>query len=141
MYEINSMLQELIDYSKDYNMDEISKEELNLKLDLLSERLQRVEINFNEQPMDILPKHVKNSFNALLFQSKYRTIESIQTLIESTDKRSYNVRVRQVLGHKLYFRSLYRTMWNNINAYVTRNGLQYWNTNMQIFVLGGNENE
>jgi hypothetical protein len=141
MYEINSMLEELMEYSKEYNMDEISKEELNLKLDLLISRIEKVEINFTEQPMDTLPEYVKGSFNALLFQSKYKAIESIKTLKDAKEKRSVNARLRKVLGNKLYFRSLYSVMWKNINGYVNRNGLQHWNPNMQIFIIqGGNEN-
>ncbi|MFJ7729279.1 hypothetical protein ACIQXV_24540 [Neobacillus sp. NPDC097160] len=140
MNEINALCHELILYSTEWYQDEISKEELNLKMDLLLSRIDKIEINYR-QPLDISSVKAKDSFNSLLVKTKYKATASINTLIATSNKKTYKAKVNFLLKNQLYFGSLHRTMRNNINAYVLRNQLSYWNPNVEIFKLGGNENE
>jgi hypothetical protein len=140
MNEINAICQELIDYSKDWYQDEITKDELNLKLDLLISRIERLEINYR-QPLDMASDKAKSTFDSLLSKTKYKAVSSIKVLKATSKKQSYKAKVNFLLKNKLYFGSFARTIQNNIQGYLHRNQLQYWNPNLSIFKLGGNVNE
>ncbi|WP_413299714.1 hypothetical protein AA0X95_16605 [Bacillus sp. 1P10SD] len=140
MNEINSICQELIDYSKEWYQEEITKEELNIKLELLINRIERIEINYR-QPLDLASDKAKDSLNSLLSKTRYKAIIGINNLIATTNKKAYTSKVNFLLKNKLYYGSLQRTMKNNIQGYIHRNQLHYWNPNVEIFKLRGNENE
>ncbi|MFB5196153.1 hypothetical protein ACE198_14690 [Neobacillus sp. KR4-4] len=140
MNEINTICQELIDYSKEWYQDEITKDELNLKLDLLISRIERIEINYR-QPLDMASDKAKDTFNSLLAKTRYKAIISLNTLKATSKKQSYKAKVNFILKNKMFYGNLHRTMRNNIQGYLHRNQLQYWNPNLSIFKLGGMENE
>jgi hypothetical protein len=133
--EINAICQELIQYSTEFFKDEITKDELNIKLDLLIGRIERIEINYS-QPLEIKNDRVLQSFQQLLFKSKFKAIESISGLKATSRKQSYTAKLNRILKNKLYFSSLQRTLQNTAKAYVLKNQLQYWNPNLQVFKLG-----
>jgi hypothetical protein len=140
MNEINALCQEIIDYSKEWYQDEITKEELNIKLSLLESQIGRIEINFL-QPLDMASDKAKDSLNSLLAKTRYKALNSIYVLKVTSKKQSYKAKVNFLLNNKLYFGSLNRTLQNNIRGYLVRNQLQYFNPNIEIFKLGGKENE
>jgi hypothetical protein len=138
--EINSICQEIIQYSTEWYQDEITKDELNIKLSLLASRIERIEISYR-QPLDMASDKAKDSLNSLLAKTRYKALNGIHVLKVTSKKQSYKAKVNFLLNNKLYFGGLHRTMKNNIRGYVLKNQLQYWNPNIEIFKLGGKENE
>lgn len=136
MQLINELIQELVHYSSEWNNNKISKDELNIKLDLISNRLKLIEIDFSNDPLYILDSHVMASFNQILYQTQYKAIQSLNTLKDTDDKRSYNASLRRLLESKFYFKSLNSTMQKNVHAYIKRNKLRYVSARIQVFILG-----
>jgi hypothetical protein len=139
MIVINRLMDELTAISVDYNKGVITKQEKDIKLDLLINQLELVEVNLYQQPLDELPERVKDSYRQLAFRTRYKSIESIKQLKEANGKVSYNASLRQVLGNRMHFKSLYRTVRVNTQAYISRNQLQYYSLNMEVFVLKGED--
>jgi hypothetical protein len=142
MIVVNRLMDQLTEISVDYNNGVISKQEKDIKLDLLINQLELVEVNLYQQPLDELPTRVKDSYRQLMFRTRYKSIEAIKQLKEANGKVSYNASLRQVLGNRMYFKSLYRTVRVNTQAYISRNQLQYYSLNMEVFVIReGESNE
>jgi hypothetical protein len=115
---INEYLQELIETSNQYNSNQIDIEERNLKLDLLLHRLELIQIEYSITPFNVLSERIQDTFNQLLFRSRHRSITSIESLIATTDKRSFNATVRRILASKLYFSTIHSTMQRQIVGYL-----------------------
>ncbi|AGK53178.1 hypothetical protein [Bacillus sp. 1NLA3E] len=142
MIVINKLMDELTDISIEFNKGTTTKAELLIQLDLVIGKIEGVQLNMNEAPLDRLPERVQQSFHQLLFSAKFKATEGIKGLAkDSQDKRSYNAQLRKLLGNRLYFRSLYKTMKLNSASYINRNQLTYYTPNTNIFILGGNDND
>jgi hypothetical protein len=141
MEVINEMLTELVEISKEYNDGIIEKDELNLKLDLIKIRIESIEINYKKQPLDYLDDRVRASFNQLLFRTKFKSLSSIHLLKDTKNRKSYNAKLRFILKNKLFFNQLHRTLQRNIEAYVRKNDLMFYNPNTPTFRQRGNDNE
>lgn len=113
MLLIEDLIHDLKTYAIERNNGMICKEEFNLNIDLLIERVKRIEINFEDTK--IVNHH--NTFNQLLFKAKFKAIESFQQLQKENHKRSINGRIRKMIAAKLYFKSIHRTLTKNIHAY------------------------
>jgi hypothetical protein len=118
---IDEMVEELILYSKAYNNDDIDKNTLNLKLQLLYKRIELIEIDFSKRPLINLPSSVQGVFKQLLYSAKYTSLSSIQDLIDANGKREYNRKARLTIGNRLFFKSIHKTMKLNIWGYAERN--------------------
>jgi hypothetical protein len=138
---INEMLTELVEISQDYNIGITDKVEANLKLELLRNRIEMVEINYSKQPLDRLDSRIQSTYNQLLFRTKYKAISGFNLLIEATSKKSYNAKLRFILKNKLFFSQLHRTLLRNVEAYVKKNDLKFYNPNTPFFYQGGNKND
>jgi hypothetical protein len=129
---IDAILEELKVYAAEFAAGETSKEELNLKLDLLICRVERIEINYDNKL-----RLQENIFKQLLSQRKYKAIVALKELQKTDQKRIFNARVRQILKNKLYFLSLHYSLKNNIEKYQIRDGKQPINRNIQLFITEG----
>jgi hypothetical protein len=137
---IEELIDELSLYSKAYNRNEIDKDTLNLKLQLLYKRVELIEINFSKQPLLTLPPSVQGVFRQLLFSAKYTSLSSIEDLIKANGKRDYNHKARLTIGNKLYFKSIGNTMKLNLKGYADRNQPKYV-TEFDIFIIGRKEDD
>jgi hypothetical protein len=130
---IEPMLEELKEISKDWNSEVITKDELNLKLDLLLLRIEFIEIDYSKSPLTRLDARIQDSFNQLLFRTKYKAKHCINLLKDTSNKKGYNARLRLIINNKLYFNPLYKTIKNSISGYIDRNKLRH-TREFQIFI-------
>lgn len=130
---IDETIIELIDISQEFNNDEISSEVRNMKLDLLINQVEQIQIQFHK-PLENLPSHVQNVYKQLLNRHKYKAVINLNELKQTGTKRQYNAIARLLIQRKLYFSSLHRSFKRNIWAYSNVNKrLQV--TEFQIFIL------
>jgi hypothetical protein len=143
MIEISRMLTELENCSVEFNRGKITEKELHVKIGLILTKLEKVEISYEYQPLDTLPQRVQDSFNTLLYANRYKAIISLTELAEASgDKRSYNSKLRHIIGSRFGFKNLYRTMKINIDGYIRRNDLRFYATSYQVFIIKGeNDND
>jgi hypothetical protein len=132
---INFVVDDLITISEEFNTGEITKEELDIKLELLIQNLEAITINFSEAPLKNIDKRIKDSFNQLLFKTKHKAISCIYLLISTKNKKSYNSKLRWMVTNKLYFNNLNMTLTKSIESYIHRNGLLYCKE-FQLFITG-----
>lgn len=139
---IDELVNELIEYSQEWNEDEITKEELNCKLELLIKRLELVELNIYGNEFSSIAESIKQTFSQLHFKTRYKAISCIQLLINTPNKASYNAKLRWILKTKLYYKQLFKTLNNNIHAYMEYSVIPQVR-GIQIFVSkeGGTVNE
>ena len=135
MQIIDEMIQELTDYSTEYNTGDISKEELNLKLQLIISRIQELQIDYSHSPFVYLPADVLKVFTNLLNRYKAKATVSLTTLIEANSKASYNRKARHLIEKKLYFQSLFTAINRNITGWTFRNNTKY-PTGINYFTVG-----
>lgn len=121
---IDELIEELASISNEYNRDN-DKEIINLKLDLLINRVKNISLNMDEAPLESLDGFIKAKFNQLLYKHKVKAIQGLETLREAENKRKYNYKARKLIESKLYFPKLHRTMTKNIESYTYLNRLQY----------------
>lgn len=131
MMLIDELLQELTDISTEFN-HENDAEIRNLKLDLLIQRVESIEVNMYEVPLESLDMKVKTVFNQLLLKHKVKAVTSLQSL-KLLNKRSYNRVVRNIISKRLFFSSLHITLTRSINGYKDKNKLQHIQS-FQLFV-------
>ncbi|MCP1146158.1 hypothetical protein [Lysinibacillus endophyticus] len=131
MMLIDELLQELADISTEFN-HENDAEIRNLKLDLLIQRVESIEVNMSEAPLESLDIKVKKVFNQLLLKHKVKSVSSLQSL-KQMNKRSYNRVVRTLISKRLFFSGLNNTMTRSISSYKEKNKLQHIQP-FQIFV-------
>lgn len=130
---IDDMIQELIDISNEWNNDEISTEVRNMKLELLINQVEQLQIQFSN-PLENLPPHVTNVLVQLLSRHKYKAIINLNQLKQADPKRQYNAIARLSIQRKLYFPSLHRSIKRNIWAYAFANKMRHVKE-FQIFIL------
>lgn len=130
---IDDIIQELIDISNEWNNDEISTEVRNMKLELLINQVEQLQIQLSN-PIENLPPHVTNVLNQLLSRHKYKAIYNLNQLKQADPKRQYNSMARLLIQRKLYFPSLHRSFKRNIWAYAFANKMIHVNE-FQIFIL------
>lgn len=133
---IDEMLMELKTAAAEFAAGETSKEELNLKIDLLLGWIQCIEINF----IDAKIHTYQRVFNQLLFQRKHQAIEALKELQRTDRKQVFNARVRKILATKLYFNSIFRTISANMYGYQAQHGYKL-KSNIHIFIERGQEHE
>ena len=131
MKVIDELIEELISISNEYNRDN-DKEIINLKLDLLINRVENISLNMDNAPLEALDGFVKAKFNQLLYKHKMKAIQGLEMLKEADSKRKYNHKARRLIDSKLYFPRLHATMNKNIESYTRVNRLQYV-TKFRIF--------
>jgi hypothetical protein len=142
MKVINDIQSELVAISKDLNAGIIDKAEANLKLDLVIQSIESVELNLNYNPIKEIDTRIHQTFNQLLFRTKYRSVSAIQTLKTTTNRRSYNAKARHLLKQGLFFSHFHKTIKNNCEAWIRRNRLEYYNLHADVFTTkGGNDND
>lgn len=129
---IEEIVEELKIVSTEYN-GEGDKEVINLKLDLLLQRIEKIELNIEGTPYKDAPDVSKKVLFKLLYQHKYKAMKGIQALKEADNKSKYNRIARTLIARKLYFPSLHRTMTVDIDNYVIVNQMIYLNE-LQIFI-------
>ncbi|MBN3556055.1 hypothetical protein JYA63_17380 [Fictibacillus nanhaiensis] len=137
MKYIEAILKELKEYAAEFTGEVISKEEFNLKMDLLIRKIDRIEINFIDTKLGLQP----NIFNQLLFQRKFKATEALRDLQQQDRKRVFNAKTRKILANKLYFLSLYHTLKHNISKYQFREGKSDIDLNIQILIEGDQDHE
>ncbi|KON88870.1 hypothetical protein AF332_20080 [Sporosarcina globispora] len=115
----------LTDYSTEYNTGEISREELNLKLELMISRMDKVQLDYSNSPFIYLPADVLGVFNNLLRRYKAKSKLGLTKLIEAPNKASYNRKARYLIGRKLFFASLHSTIQRNVQGWAMRNNSEY----------------
>ncbi|MRH42119.1 hypothetical protein GH741_05445 [Aquibacillus halophilus] len=135
MQLIDELLDDLIEVASNYNNEFIDKIELDLKLQLLISKVDRIEINFKVTPLQklVARRHTK-SFNQLLYRSKYKATESLLKLKGASNKRLFNSKLDQILANSLEFNYLYNMLDASCNAYITRNQLEPLPKPIQIFM-------
>jgi hypothetical protein len=121
---IDEIIQELTDISIEWNKREITTEVRNLRLDLLIQQLQQLDLNYNRRPLLYISKEAKQVFNQLLKRHIYKAVSSLDLLKETTNKKSYNSKARAIVSRKLFFHSLQKTMERNITGWIRRNDMQ-----------------
>lgn len=134
MMLIEELLQELTDISTDFNTDN-DMEIRNLKLDLLIQRVESIELNMKDNPLEAADKKAKTTLNHLLLRYKLKAIISLKSLKEK-DKRSYNKIARNIISKKLFFTSLHTTITRSTRGYMDRNKLHHVQQQFQIFIEG-----
>ncbi|CEG30039.1 hypothetical protein [Peribacillus simplex] len=135
MRVIDEILDDLLTAATDLNAGNLSREEFNLTVDLLIRRVNQVRINYEGARIHVFQR----VFNQLLFSAKFKAMEGLKEFKEAaTHKKSFNNRIRGILGQKLHFLSLYRTIKANRDGYRDRNGY-YLKSDIEIFVLEGGE--
>jgi hypothetical protein len=115
---IDEILEEFKAAAAEFTARETSKEEFNLKIDLLFGRIERIEVNFVDTHIHTYQK----IFNQLLWQRKHRVIEALKELQQTDRKQVFNATVRRILAVKIYFFSNYRSKNANMNAYQSKHG-------------------
>jgi hypothetical protein len=139
--QIESILQELRDLSNQYNKKEISKDELNISLDLLVKRLENVKINYSIRPLSFLSETVAKIFNQRLIQVRNKAIEAINMLKKTDNRKSYNAKVRYLIDRKLYFGQLHHQIVKNIMSYESIISIEHLKLTGDIFIIGGGTDE
>ncbi|KQU17809.1 hypothetical protein ASG65_26195 [Bacillus sp. Leaf13] len=134
MRVIDEILDDLLNAANDLNAGNLSKEEFNLTIDLMIGRINEVKINYEGVRIHVFQR----VFDQLLFQSRYKAVEALKELREVTHKKSFNNQMRAILGQKLHFQSLYRTIKANRDGYRDRNGY-FLKPDIEIFILEGGE--
>ncbi|MED4037045.1 hypothetical protein [Niallia taxi] len=134
---LNEMIEELIDISHEFSHGEITLDERNLKIDLLINQVEQLEINY-VNPIENLPMHVKSVYESLLSRHKYKAIVSLKTLKQVDNKRTYNATVRHLISKKLYFNAMLRSINRSIWGYSEVNKMVHVK---DFTVLKFNENE
>jgi hypothetical protein len=134
MRVIDEMLRELTSLSYDWNNGELTTEERNLKLDLLTKQVELLQIDFRYHPLDGLDTNVKAVLINLLSRHKHKAKNGLNALKEDDRKASYNRKVRYLIGNKLFFLSLNTTMIRNISSWKERNRMKHVKE-FQIFIL------
>ena len=134
MRVIDEILDDLLNAANDLNAGNLSKEEFDLKIDLMIGRVNQVRINYAEVRIHTFQR----IFEQLLFTAKFKAVEALKELRESNHKKSFNNRVRAILGQKMHFLALYKTVQSNMYGYRDRNGY-YLPSNIEVFILEGGE--
>ncbi|MBM7570868.1 hypothetical protein [Aquibacillus albus] len=136
MEQIIQLLEELIDVTDGYQKDEIDQVEFHLKLQLLISKIDKIEINTAIYPFKklVTRRHTK-FFNQLLYKSKYKAIQALLKMRETSNKQLVQQRLQIILINKLYFHSLYEKLMNNCEVYMREYPLSYSLENMQVFIL------
>ncbi|MDF2039353.1 hypothetical protein P2R12_20685 [Cytobacillus oceanisediminis] len=122
---IEELIQELTDYSTEYNTGEISKEELNLKLELMISRIDKIQLDNSHSPFIYLPADVLGVFTNLLRRYSVKAKLGLTKLIEAPNKASYNRKARYLIERKLYYVSLHSTIHRNVQGWAMRNTSKY----------------
>ncbi|MDI2586611.1 hypothetical protein OR571_05550 [Psychrobacillus sp. NEAU-3TGS] len=130
---IEDMIQELTDTSQEWNNDEISFEVRNMKLDLLINQVEQLQIQFSN-PLENLPPDATNVYTQLLSRHKYKAIIRLNELKQASTKRQYNIIARSLIQRKLYFPSLHRSFKRNIWAYSNAKKMLHVK-DFQIFII------
>ncbi|QFT88069.1 hypothetical protein FIU87_05400 [Bacillus sp. THAF10] len=122
---IEEMVQELTEYSTEYNKRELCKEELNLKIQLIIKRIEYVQIDYSHSPFIYLPSEVLKVFSNLLARYKSKAVDSLKQLLKADNKASYNKKARYLVQRKLYFLSFDSTIQRNVQAWAFKNNSKY----------------
>lgn len=130
---IEAILHDFRDAAVEVNAREISKEEFNLKMDLLAARIGAVRIDYAAAHIHAWQGH----FTQLLFQTRFKAVEALQELKRTEGRRTFNNKVRGALETQLFFRSLHRTIEANTRAYQIKAG--FYVKPHQVFVLAAEE--
>ncbi|USK45516.1 hypothetical protein [Cytobacillus oceanisediminis] len=131
---IEEMVDEIRLYSTEYNSGEIEKEELNLKIQLLISKIDRLQLDFSHSPYIYLPADVLSVFTNLLRRYKAKAKLGLTKLIEAPSKASYNRKTRYLISKKLFFASLHSTIQRNVQGWSMRNAKNYPNVR-SYFIL------
>lgn len=129
MQLINEIMADLKETAEELATNSISSEEFNLKVDLMIERINRIEINF----LDCKINNYHPIFDRLLAKTKFRATEVLQELQKNQEKRGFNSRVRRILAAHLYFKPIQRTVQRNMIGYQSAYGYKL-KDNIQLFI-------
>jgi hypothetical protein len=121
---IDEFIQELTDISIEWNKREISTEVRNLRLDLLIQQVQQLDLNYDSRPLLYISKEAKQVLNQLMKRHIYKAVSSLDLLKEATNRQSYNNKARAIISRKLFFHSLQKAMQRNIAGWIRRNDMQ-----------------
>lgn len=127
---IDGILDDLKIAAKEYAAGEISKEEFGLHVDLLLERVDRIEIDFVSTKIHTYQR----IFNQLLFQAKFRATEALEELKRINSKVAFNAKMRRILATKLCFKSLHKTIEKNAWGYSNHHRYKLKLSEIQIFI-------
>ncbi|MBN3553303.1 hypothetical protein JYA63_03430 [Fictibacillus nanhaiensis] len=131
---IDEIVHELTDISTEWNKREITTEVRNLRIDLLIQQIQQLDLNYDRQPLLYISKEAKQVFNQLLKRYIHKAVGSLDLLKETTNKKSYNNKGSAIINRKLFFHSLHKTMERNIIGWIRRNDMQDVR-NFQLLIL------
>ncbi|MCT2537486.1 hypothetical protein NC661_00845 [Aquibacillus koreensis] len=131
---IDELIQALIELVHDYNVGLIDQIELQLKLQYLISRIDKIEINYNVKPFKQLVnrKHTI-TLDQLLYKAKYRAVQSILVLKNVRTKNALSHQLSVLIGKNLYFESLYRTLESCYYAYINMNHLDEFSKEVELF--------
>ncbi|WP_186578840.1 hypothetical protein [Aquibacillus kalidii] len=132
---INELLDELIELENEYYNGFIDKVELNLRLQLIISKIDKLAINYHVEPLRKLVrrKHTK-PFNQLLFKAKYHAVQSLIKLIQTKNKRTFQAILGLIISNNLYFNTLYKLLNNSCKAYIVRNQIVDPPDSIQVFI-------